>query len=72
VQTARAKLYLFVAIDRSSKFAFVQLVESDEKVAALDAGADDYAEPAQSVVRAGSWRWIWRSARRGWTARCCT
>ena len=28
VQTAEGKLYLFVAIDRTSKFAFVQLVES--------------------------------------------
>src|SRR3954463_13449711 len=27
VQTAEGKLYLFVAIDRTSKFAFVQLVE---------------------------------------------
>ena len=28
VQTAEGKLYLFVAIDRTSKFAFVQRVES--------------------------------------------
>ncbi|MBB3710038.1 hypothetical protein FHS67_006398 [Aminobacter aminovorans] len=27
VQTAEGKLYLFVAIDRTSKFAFAQLVE---------------------------------------------
>ena len=34
VQTAEGKLYLFVAIDRSSKFAFVQLVESATRVTA--------------------------------------
>lgn len=36
VQTAEGKLYLFVAIDRTSKFAFVQLVESANRVAASD------------------------------------
>lgn len=34
VQTAEGKLYLFVAIDRTSKFAFVQLVESATRVTA--------------------------------------
>ena len=34
VQTAEGKLYLFVAIDRTSKFAFVQLVESANRVMA--------------------------------------
>ena len=34
VQTAEGKLYLFVAIDRTSKFAFVQLVESANRVSA--------------------------------------
>ena len=34
VQTAEGKLYLFVAIDRTSKFAFVQLVESANRVTA--------------------------------------
>lgn len=34
VQTAEGKLYLFVAIDRTSKFAFVQLVESASRVTA--------------------------------------
>lgn len=34
VQTAEGKLYLFVAIDRRSKFAFVQLVESANRVTA--------------------------------------
>jgi len=29
VQTAEGKLYLFVAIDRTSKFAFTRLVEKD-------------------------------------------
>jgi len=33
-QTAEGKLYLFVAIDRTSKFAFVQLVESAARVTA--------------------------------------
>jgi transposase InsO family protein len=34
VQTAEGKLYLFVAIDRTSKFAFVQLVKSANRVTA--------------------------------------
>jgi transposase InsO family protein len=34
VQTAQGKLYLFVAIDRTSKFAFAQLVESATRVTA--------------------------------------
>jgi hypothetical protein len=34
VQTAEGKLYLFVAIDRTSKFAFVQRVESANRVTA--------------------------------------
>jgi transposase InsO family protein len=34
VQTAEGKLYLFVAIDRTSKFAFVHLVESANRVTA--------------------------------------
>src|ERR1700685_3988325 len=34
VQTAEGRLYLFVAIDRTSKFAFVQLVESANRVTA--------------------------------------
>ena len=34
VQTAQGKLYLFVAIDRTSKFAFVQLVEKANRVTA--------------------------------------
>ena len=34
VQTAESKLYLFVAIDRTSKFAFAQLVESATRVTA--------------------------------------
>ena len=34
VQTAEGKLYLFVAIDRTSKFAFVQLVEKASRVTA--------------------------------------
>lgn len=34
LQTAEGKLYLFVAIDRTSKFAFVQLVESATRVTA--------------------------------------
>ena len=34
VQTAEGKLYLFVAIDRTSKFAFVQLVDSANRVTA--------------------------------------
>lgn len=34
IQTAEGKLYLFVAIDRTSKFAFVQLVESTNRVTA--------------------------------------
>jgi transposase-like protein len=34
IQTAEGKLYLFVAIDRTSKFAFVQLVESANRVTA--------------------------------------
>ena len=32
VQTAEGKLYLFVAVDRTSKFAFVQLVETATRV----------------------------------------
>ena len=32
VQTTEGKLYLFVAIDRTSKFAFVQLVEKANRV----------------------------------------
>jgi IS30 family transposase len=32
IQTAEGKLYLFVAIDRTSKFAFVQRVESANRV----------------------------------------
>ena len=35
MQTAEGKLYLFVAIDRTSKFAFVQLVESANRVMAF-------------------------------------
>src|ERR1700757_483181 len=34
VRTAEGKLYLFVAIDRTSKFAFVQLVEKANRVTA--------------------------------------
>ena len=34
IQTAEGKLYLFVAIDRTSKFAFVQLVEKANRVTA--------------------------------------
>lgn len=34
VQTAEGKLYLFVAIDRTRKFAFMQLVESASRVTA--------------------------------------
>lgn len=34
MQTAEGKLYLFVAIDRTSKFAFIQLVESATRVTA--------------------------------------
>ena len=34
VQTAEGKLYLFVAIDRTSKFAFIELVESANRVTA--------------------------------------
>src|SRR3954464_7753782 len=34
VQTAEGKLYLFVAIDRTSKFAFVQLAEKANRVTA--------------------------------------
>ena len=34
VQTAEGKLYLFVAIDRTSKFAFVQLVGEANRVTA--------------------------------------
>ena len=34
VQTVEGKLYLFVAIDRTSKFAFVQRVESANRVTA--------------------------------------
>jgi transposase-like protein len=34
VQTAQGKLYLFVAIDRTSKFAFAQLVEKANRVSA--------------------------------------
>ena len=34
VQTAEGKLYLFVAIDRTSKFAFVHLVQKAGKMAA--------------------------------------
>src|SRR5215210_598079 len=34
VQTAEGKLYLYVAIDRTSKFAFVQLVEKATRVTA--------------------------------------
>jgi transposase InsO family protein len=34
VQTAEGKLHLFVAIDRTSKFAFVQLVEKANRVTA--------------------------------------
>ncbi len=34
MQTAEGKLHLFVAIDRTSKFAFVQLVESATRVTA--------------------------------------
>lgn len=36
VQTAEGKLYLFVAIDRTSKFAFVQLVEKATRRVAGD------------------------------------
>jgi transposase InsO family protein len=34
VQTAEGKLYLYVAIDRTSKFAFVQLVEKANRITA--------------------------------------
>src|SRR6201999_465833 len=34
VQTAEGKLYLFVAVDRTSKFAFLQLVEQATRVTA--------------------------------------
>ena len=34
MQTVQGKLYLFVAIDRTSKFAFVQLVEKANRVTA--------------------------------------
>jgi transposase-like protein len=34
VETAEGKLYLFVAIDRTSKFAFVQLVEKVSRATA--------------------------------------
>ena len=34
MQTAEGKLYLFVAIDRTSKFAFVQLVDKANRVTA--------------------------------------
>ena len=34
VQTAEGKLYLFVAIDRTSKVAFVQLVDQPTRVTA--------------------------------------
>ena len=34
IQTAEGKLYLFVAIDRTSQFAFVQLVENANRVTA--------------------------------------
>src|SRR5947209_19789888 len=34
IQTAEGKLYLFVAIDRTSKFAFVQLVEKANRLTA--------------------------------------
>ena len=34
VQTTEGKLYLFVAIDRTSKFAFIQLVEKANRVIA--------------------------------------
>src|SRR5246127_5420905 len=36
VQTAEGKLYLFVAIDRTSKFAFVRLVNTANRVTASD------------------------------------
>jgi transposase InsO family protein len=36
VQTAEGKLYLFVAIDRTSKFTFVQLVNTANRVTASD------------------------------------
>ena len=29
LQTAEGKLYLYVAVDRTSKFAFVQLIKND-------------------------------------------
>jgi hypothetical protein len=34
VQTAEGKLYLYVAIDRTSKFAFVQLVKRTGRTSA--------------------------------------
>lgn len=34
MQTAEGKLYLYVAIDRTSKFAFVQLVKKANRVTA--------------------------------------
>jgi IS30 family transposase len=34
VQTAQGKLYLFMAIERTSKFAFVQLVDSATRITA--------------------------------------
>jgi len=36
VQTAEGKLYLYVAIDRTSKFAFVQLVKKTGRTSALE------------------------------------
>lgn len=45
VQTAEGKLYLYVAIDRTSKFAFVQLVER-----ATTATASDFLEALVAAV----------------------
>ena len=58
VRTAEGKLYLFVAIDRTSKFAFVELVErADMRAAAifLEAWAGDPSNcrsTVQSIIPA--------------------
>ena len=48
VRTAEGKLYLFVAIDRTSKFAFIQLVERADMRAA--------AAFLQSLIAAAPYR----------------
>jgi hypothetical protein len=45
VQTAQGKLHLYVAIDRTSKFAFVQLVEKANRVTASAPGRPDRGCP---------------------------